>query len=85
MNASATIAPLRESNRSAEKDFPFVSIIMPVFNEEKFIEHALVAVLEQDYPHDKLEVIVADGMSSDRTREIVGFVQDHFQNVRLIE
>ncbi len=69
----------------AKEDFPFVSVIMPVFNEEKFIERSLVAVLEQDYPSDKLEIIVADGMSSDQTREIVRFMEAHFPNVRLID
>jgi succinoglycan biosynthesis protein ExoA len=67
------------------KEFPFVSVIMPVFNEENFIERSLVAVLEQDYPRDRLEIIIADGMSSDQTREIVGFVQNQFQNIRLID
>lgn len=66
-------------------DFPFVSVIMPVFNEENFIERSLVGVLEQDYPRDRLELIIADGMSSDKTRDIVGFVQNHFQNIRLID
>src|ERR1700757_4433245 len=63
---------------------PFVSVIMPVFNEEKFIERSLMAVLKQDYPPDLLEVIVADGMSTDRTREIVSAIQLKHPNVRLI-
>jgi cellulose synthase/poly-beta-1,6-N-acetylglucosamine synthase-like glycosyltransferase len=75
----------RSVTETPAKEFSFVSIIMPVFNEENFVERSLVGVLEQDYPHDKLELIVADGMSSDQTREIVGFVQNHFQNVRLID
>lgn len=52
-------------------DFPFVSVIMPIRNEENFIEHSLGAVLRQDYPADRLEVIVMDGMSADRTVEKV--------------
>lgn len=63
---------------------PFVSIIMPVFNEEKFIERSLMAVLKQDYPPDLLEVIIADGMSTDRTREIVSAIRLKQPNVRLI-
>jgi len=46
----------------------FVSVVMPVRNEEKYIEQSLGAVLNQEYPHDKMEVLVADGMSTDNTR-----------------
>src|SRR5690606_4682773 len=51
---------------------PFVSVIMPIRNEAAFIERSLGAVLAQDYPHTHLEVLVADGMSSDTTRLIIG-------------
>ncbi|HUI06177.1 MAG TPA: glycosyltransferase family 2 protein [Verrucomicrobiae bacterium] len=64
---------------------PTVSVLMPVFNEERFIAHSLNAVLEQDYPPDHLEVIVADGRSTDRTRDIVRSVQASHPNVRLVD
>jgi cellulose synthase/poly-beta-1,6-N-acetylglucosamine synthase-like glycosyltransferase len=51
--------------------FPFVSVIMPVRNESRFIQRSLRAVLRQDYPLDRFEVLVVDGMSEDRTREII--------------
>lgn len=55
-----------------DKDaLPIVSIIMPIKNEERFIERSLGAVLAQDYPSDSLEVLVADGNSSDQTRELI--------------
>uniref|UniRef100_A0A832I3R3 Glycosyltransferase family 2 protein n=1 Tax=Eiseniibacteriota bacterium TaxID=2212470 RepID=A0A832I3R3_UNCEI len=44
---------------------------MPVRNEERFIARNLEAVLAQEYPPHRLEVLVADGRSDDRTREIV--------------
>jgi succinoglycan biosynthesis protein ExoA len=50
---------------------PFVSVIMPVRNEADFVAESLGAVLAQDYPHDHLEVLVTDGMSTDRTSEMV--------------
>ncbi len=50
---------------------PFVSVIMPIRNEAAFIGRSLGAVLAQDYPHDHMEVLVADGMSTDDTRAIV--------------
>ena len=50
---------------------PFVSIIMPVCNEADFIQRSLEAVLTQDYRSDLLEVLIADGMSTDETRKLI--------------
>jgi succinoglycan biosynthesis protein ExoA len=50
---------------------PFISVIMPVRNEADFLAESLGSVLWQDYPSDKMEVLVADGMSTDATRDIV--------------
>ena len=50
---------------------PFVSIIIPCRNEEKFIGKCLDSIIAQDYPKDRLEVLVVDGMSEDGTREII--------------
>mgnify|MGYP000313990991 CR=1 FL=1 len=48
-----------------------VSIIIPCRNEEKFIEKCLESISNQDYPKEKMEVLVVDGMSEDKTREII--------------
>lgn len=66
---------------------PFVSVIMPIRNEAAFIERSLGAVLAQNYPTDRLEVVIADGMSTDETREIIQRLADeHPQvNVRVID
>ena len=50
---------------------PLVTVILPVRNESGFIARSLGAVLAQDYPAARLEVIVADGMSTDATRAVV--------------
>jgi glycosyltransferase involved in cell wall biosynthesis len=52
-------------------DMPFVTVIMPIRNEADFIARSLGAVLAQDYPADRLEVLIADGMSTDATRAII--------------
>ncbi len=57
---------------------PKVSIVIPAYNEEKYIEKTLVAVLAQDYPN--FEVIVVDNVSTDNTCEIVR----KFKEVKLI-
>jgi succinoglycan biosynthesis protein ExoA len=62
-----------------------ISIIVPVRNEERFIGPLLRQLLEQDYPRDRFEVIVADGQSSDRTADIVRQTQEQYGNLKLIE
>ena len=64
---------------------PRVSVIMPVRQEGSFIAKSLGAVLAQDYPHEKLEVIVTDGMSTDSTREIVRSTQSGQVSLRLLD
>lgn len=48
-----------------------LSVICPIYNEEKYIAQFLDSLLQQDYPKDDLEILLVDGMSKDRTREIV--------------
>ena len=52
-------------------EHPFVTVIMPVRNEAAFIARSLGAVLAQDYPAERMEILVSDGMSDDGTREVV--------------
>jgi succinoglycan biosynthesis protein ExoA len=49
----------------------FVSIIMPVHNEALFIDRSLTSILQQTYPKALMEIIVADGLSTDNTRETI--------------
>jgi glycosyltransferase involved in cell wall biosynthesis len=58
---------------------------MPVLNEGPFIHQSLGAVLEQDIPGNQLEVIVADGMSTDETRDIVEALQVRHPNLYLVD
>ena len=58
---------------------------MPVRNEAAFIERSVGAVLAQDYPRDRLEVIIADGLSSDGTRDVVARLRQQNPNVSLID
>lgn len=48
-----------------------VSVVIPVYNGEVTIEKCIESILAQDYPKDKLEVIVVNNNSTDRTAEIV--------------
>lgn len=46
-----------------------VSLIIPIFNEKKYIRQLLNSLLNQDYPKDKFEILLIDGRSEDGTRE----------------
>lgn len=53
------------------EDHPFVSVLMPIRNEESFIVRSLEAVLHQNYPAHRMEVLIADGMSDDSTLNVI--------------
>ncbi len=61
------------SNRKGKdkQKLPFVSVILPVYNAESTVSTAIKALLQQDYPSEKMEIIVVDDGSSDRSRGIV--------------
>ena len=48
-----------------------ISVICPIYNEESRIEDCIQSIVNQDYPHNEMEVLFVDGMSTDRTRDIV--------------
>ncbi len=57
---------------------PSVSIIIPCYNEESTIRFLLDSILAQTYPHAQMEVIISDGLSTDRTLdEIAAFQMEH--------
>ena len=65
--------------------YPLVSVIMPVRNEAAYIERSLGAVLGQEYPAERLEILVVDGMSDDGTREAVPAHPAADPRVRLLD
>jgi glycosyltransferase involved in cell wall biosynthesis len=65
----------------------FVSIIVPCYNEQATIQLLLKAVYEQTYRRDRMEVVISDGLSTDRTREVIAAFQAGHPDlpVRLVE
>jgi glycosyltransferase involved in cell wall biosynthesis len=61
---------------------PFVSIIIPTKNEEKYISRLLDTLIKQNYPKEKFEVLIFDGLSEDKTISIVNNYKNKL-NIRI--
>ncbi len=68
-----------------KEELPLVSIIMPIRNEEDFIERAINSILSNDYPAEKMEILVADGCSDDKTQDIVSRMARRDPRLRLLQ
>jgi succinoglycan biosynthesis protein ExoA len=64
---------------------PFISVIVPVRNEQRFIGSVLEQLLTQDYCAERMEVLVADGRSTDATREVVLAAAAEYPNLYLLD
>ncbi len=63
-----------------------VSVVMPIYNEEKYIAKCIDSLLLQDYPIEDMEWIFVDGMSKDKTREIVaGYIEQYPYLIHLLD
>ena len=65
--------------------YPKVSFIMPVLNEEKTIKQCLDSLFKLDYPKDKIEILIAQGPSKDKTRDIVEKYAKKYKNITLLD
>lgn len=66
---------------------PLITVILPIRNEARYIRNALLAVLKQEYPPEKMQILIADGMSTDATREIIDELVSNYpqHSVKLID
>ena len=62
----------------------FLSIIIPIYNDEKYLEECLDSCLHQDIPSDDYEIICVDDGSTDRTPEILRDYADRYPHIVLI-
>lgn len=82
---SQSMAITQDQMPDAGQAAPLISVVVPVRNERNFIAATLEQILRQDYPAERFEVIVADGQSTDGTREVVAEMQRRHRNLRLVE
>lgn len=64
---------------------PQVSVIIPCRNEEQYIEKVIEDLLNQDYPEQKMEILIIDGESEDKTQELILKKVSQHTSVRLLK
>lgn len=69
----------------SSSESPLVSIIVPCRNERRYMADCLDSILANDYPASRVEIIVADGMSDDGTREILQEYSKRFDRIRFLD
>ncbi|NOY89350.1 MAG: glycosyltransferase family 2 protein [FCB group bacterium] len=62
-----------------------LAIVMPVRNEGKYLGQTLDQIYLQDFPMDKLEVVISEGGSTDRTREIAESYRNRFGSLKVLD
>lgn len=71
-----------QDSRRANLKYKTVSIVVAILNEEKYLTKCIDSLINQTYPKDKYEIIIVDGMSTDRTPEIVNEYTNKFPFVK---
>jgi len=67
------------------REFPSVTIVIPMRNEESYIRLCLNSLLSNNYPQDRFEILVVDGGSTDRSRLIVQEFSKTYPFVRMLD
>ncbi|SFQ32907.1 glycosyltransferase [Parafilimonas terrae] len=75
---------LRIFNATVIKPVTRFTVIIPARNEEENIENCIRSILNNNYPEDLFEIIVADDFSTDRTPGIVHALQTKYSNIHII-
>ena len=76
---------MKKMNSVLMSNLPLVSIVIPSRNEEKFIGMCLDSIIANDYPKDKIEVLIVDGVSEDGTREVVEKYVQQYPFIKILD
>src|SRR5437867_8817490 len=71
--------------RGDRERWPLLTVVVPVRNEGPFIGSTLEQILAQNYPRERLEILVVDGGSTDSTRQTVLRLTRSHSQIRLLE
>ena len=63
-----------------------LSVIVPIYNEERYIEACVASLLAQDFPQEEMELLLVDGASTDRTPELLEkLAREHPSVIRVLQ
>lgn len=79
MNNNEKTTNISNENNIKKEDFPIITFIIPTYQSEPYLDLCLSSIFMQDYPRDKVVVLVIDWWSTDKTLEIA-----HKYDVRVI-
>ncbi|MDP3956849.1 MAG: glycosyltransferase, partial [bacterium] len=65
--------------------YPFLSFVVPARNEENFIAECIESLMAQDYPKDKMEILVVNGASEDKTENIALEYSQKYSFVKVLQ
>ncbi len=74
----------KEESSFSKKNLPSVSVLIPARNEEKVIGKLIENLIQMEYPKEKLEIIVINDGSEDRTEEIASSYAEKDQRIRVL-
>lgn len=72
------------NNTCTDNTLPFVSVVIPVRNEQGYIRSCLDSILSQDYPKDRLEILLSVADSDDDTEEIIMEYQEKYDYIHML-
>jgi len=76
--AKRELPPLSPIPNSSDQPMPFITLVLPTWNESLIIEGKLNGIEAQEYPRDRLEIIIIDAASDDNTMQLVrGWMESH--------
>lgn len=85
MKVSSMNVPRTKNNYASIIEWPSVTIVFSVFNEEKVIRRKLESLLNSDYPKDKLQILIGSDNSTDQTHQIIEEFIAQNSNITLIK
>ncbi len=85
MKQAASKIKYDKNNYSKIAEWPAVTIVFSVFNEEKVIRRKLESILNSDYPKDKLQVLIGSDNSTDQTHQIIEEFIANNSNITLVK
>lgn len=74
---------MENDKKDAHENNIIVSIVIPILNEEKYIDKCINSVLNQDYPKEHLEVVLVDGDSEDNTVKIINLYIEKYPFIKV--